>query len=354
MTILELKTLIANNLGSETQAPITVANLTVNGMDMGLWALNESRRHAEMGNDFGFQRQMLTLSVDTITGGSLSAAVLQGTSTVADVKTILEIGLFDQHNNFYPVEWTTTEESEERQRQENRYRFLVYPNDWQRYPADWQAEAWPVGQRRFILRNNTLFNWPLTDPTQASQTLNVGIEAYVFSNDWTTISSTFTLSGSTGQDGVYYKYGMYNGRGFYLPMNPSAGTNLVGAALWYTGTKWLITGLADIGNATATNRYELVSTAQNPTGQYTGMGSFLGFPNLTNADADSTSDIWTTKGSEYLVWASVVRLNQRFKFFVPRTEGNLPPPTDMAASALQTFIDWDTNRFELYRRHGRS
>lgn len=352
MTILELKTLIANNLGSLDNDHLTVADLTVNGIDMALWALNASRRHAEFQNDFGFQRKMLTLSVDTITGGSLDAAVIQGTATTTDVKTIIEIGLFDSNNNFYPIEWTTSEESEERQREENRYRFMTYPSDWARYPTDAQAESWPIGQRRFILRNNTLFNWPLTDPTQASQTLAVGIEAVVFSADWTVTSGTIAVTSSTGQDGTYYKYGIYNSYPFYIMLNPTNGAS-PSYAIWFKTDMWYLTAIGDVGNAAASDRYDGLATSQVPASPMMGHGTFTGAATVTYSESDSTSDIWTTKGAEYLLWASVVRLNQRFKFFSARTEGNLPPPTDLAAAALATFIDWDTSRFEQYRRHGR-
>lgn len=343
MTILELKQYITGYLGSGTQAK-TPSDLVINGLDYGLITLNEVRRSAEMLNDFGFQRKLLTLDVDPVNGADLADAVIQGTTTTVDIKTIVEMGIFDTNGNFRPIEWTTTEESQERQRQENPFEYV-------RYPTDAQAECWPAGQRRLILRDNKVFVWPHTSQSQLNQVVSIGIEVYCFSDDWVVGSNTQVLSGSMAQDGTYYTFGSYNNYPLYLNVNPVAGTG-AGFAIWFNGTIWLITATTNIGTS-PTDRYALTSTSQNPAGGYTGQGTFTGFPTLTSVDTDTTSDIWTTKGSEYLIWASIVKLNHRFKFFVPRTEGNLPSPEAMAANALSTFIDWDVSRFETFRRHGR-
>lgn len=345
-TILQLKSLQAANL-SQTGANLTVADLVVNGIDMGLFALNQAKKNAELANDFSFQRQMLTLTVDPTTGASLSDAVIQGTTTTADIKTIVEMGVFDVNSNFRPIEWTTAEESQERQRQENRYEFL-------RYPTDGQALTWPAGQRRFILRNNQVFCYPHTNNPAIDVAVGLGIEAYVFSADWTVQSNSQTLAGSTGVSGAnttYYKYGQYNSHPLYLSVvDGGASTTLF--AIWYHTTSWVLTNANSIGTVPM-DYLELTSISQNPAGTYVVHGAFGGTPILTSADADTTSDIWLTKGSDYLLWQSIVELNQRFKFFVPRTEGNLPPPVDKAAIALQNFIEWDIMRFEQFRRHGR-
>ncbi len=68
---------------------------------------------------------------------------------------------------------------------------------------------------------------------------------------------------------------------------------------------------------------------------------------------DTTSDFWTTRGEQYLTWAAIVQLNYRFKQFVARTEGNLPPPAELAQQGLQAIIDFDVYRYEQKRRHGR-
>lgn len=66
-----------------------------------------------------------------------------------------------------------------------------------------------------------------------------------------------------------------------------------------------------------------------------------------------TSSIWTTKGKQYILWSTVVRLNKLFMRFVARQEGVLPPPTELASEGLQSLLDWDNNKYEQFRRHGR-
>lgn len=66
-----------------------------------------------------------------------------------------------------------------------------------------------------------------------------------------------------------------------------------------------------------------------------------------------TSNIWTTRGKQYILWSSIIRLNKLFMRFVQRQEGVLPPPTELASEGLQSLLDWDNNKLEEFRRHGR-
>lgn len=65
---------------------------------------------------------------------------------------------------------------------------------------------------------------------------------------------------------------------------------------------------------------------------------------------DTANAPWTTRGVQYLQWATIVHINNLFKQFVFRQEGNLPPPEKLAQEALQALIDWDMFKFEAYRR----
>ena len=176
MTLLQIKTAAA------AYHNVTVDQLTSNGIDLGLMALNQAKHQAELDHDFNFQRQMLTLPV---TGGVLSNAVLQGTQTAAEVKLVLDVGVIDQYGNFHPVEWTTAEESQERQRQENRYREPCY-----RYPTDAQYHSeWQNGESRVIIRGDNFSWWPPRVPPTSSSNLLLGVDAYVFDADWTDLST---------------------------------------------------------------------------------------------------------------------------------------------------------------------
>lgn len=340
-TILELKSTIAGILG------VTVADFTVNGIDFGLTALNAVRLHAEQGNDFEFQRKTLSLSVNTLTGGSLDDAVIQGTSTSATIKTLIDVGQADTNGNFVPLEWTTRAESHERTRGENRYgsRALRYPSD-----ADYQVYV--GGRRRVMFDGSRVSLFPMGT---VSENVTVLFDCYVYSSDFTN-STSATLTGTTGLsaiNGTYSLLGSVNGK----PLFTSNTQGMYG--IWYSNSqaKWIICDMQYMLEpfVTAFVPYHyFASTSSDPSGTYTAAGSFTGTGVVV---ANSVSDIWTTKGANYLIWASVVWLNQNCstfgKQFVARTEGNLAPPTQLRDEALATLIACDTNKFELFRRHGR-
>ena len=350
-TILELKSTIAGILG------VTVNDFTVNGIDFGLTALNAVRLHAEQGNDFEFQRKTLSLSVNTLTGGSLENAVIQGTSTSATIKTLLDVGQADTTGKFVPLEWTTRAESHERTRGENRYGSRSL-----RYPSDADTQVFVGGRRRVMLDNDRVSLFPMGT---ISENVTVLLDAYVYSSDYTSTSNTITVAGAVGafatyMNNVYYRYGTHDGKAFYLNKEPntiSDGRRTM--AVWYRGpaTKWYITSAEDTFENTPPDGYSVVSTSVTAAGYATLSVNHSGTPTVTSADADTTSDIWTTKGANYLIWASVVWLNQNAsafgKQFVNRQEGNLGPPTALRDEALATLIACDTNKFELFRRHGR-
>lgn len=237
MTLAQILTAAASYLGK------TTADLTVNSLDLGLLALNQVRTTAELSHDFEFNRKLVTVTIDGVTGGSLDAAVIYGTATAVEPKSILEIGTFDELGNLRPIEWTTVAESLERQYNQVRPVTL-------RYPTDQEASAL-VANTRVSLVGRNLFLVPKAVGAQ----LELGLEVYAMTAEWTSTS------------------------GSYAP--------------------------------------------------------------------------WTTKGSQFLLWQTVVHLNQLFKEFVPRQEGNLAPPKDLADEGLQALLTWDVMQFEQARRHAR-
>jgi hypothetical protein len=222
----------------------TVPDFTINGVDLSLFALNQVRQTAELQNDFGFTRKLVQLSVDGVTGGSLSGAVIYGTSTIVEVKSIVDVGQFDGDGNLRPVDWTTVAAGLGTQRDESQYLF--------RYPTDAQA-LHGNGMPRIVFSGDSVYLFPKA-PTQ---TFVIGVEAYTFTPDW---------------------------------------------------------AVADYG---------------------------------------TTPVPWASKGSQYLLWATVIQLNQVYKDFVFRQEGNLPPPQTLADAALQSLVTWDIFKYEQSRRHNR-
>lgn len=176
MTLLEIKRMVASYLD------IDVGDLYRNGTDMCLNTINQVRRQAELLNDFEFSRKLVTVSVDGVTGGSLDDAVIYGTATAAKVKTVIEMGFFDDAGNLRPTDWTTVAASLERQRQTT----MLYPN---RYPTDGEVQsAASETPYRLTLSNRTIYLFPKNSELTAD--LTVGIEAYTFHSGWTVMDST--------------------------------------------------------------------------------------------------------------------------------------------------------------------
>lgn len=334
MNLLEIKTAVASFLDE------TVDSLTVNGQDLGLLALNQVRRNAELLHDFEFSRKLVTVSVNGTTGGSLTTAVVYGTAQVVALKSPIEVGFFDDDNNLRPVEWTTVAESLERQRNDAPYSM-------NRYPTDGEALSGPLGFSRFNFSGSTIFHWPMA----VGETYTIGIEGYTFTPDWTSFGAT-TITGGTGVTAVntsYYVYGTFNSRPLYLNFADTTDVPATVYAIWYSGTEWRVSLLTDVGSL-PTNYHSLVTTSTSPAGSYTPHGTFTGTAVVA---VGNQSDVWTDYGSEYLIWASVSFLNNLFKSFVFRQEGNLPPPDKQAAIALEAFKQWDVFNYEQSRRHGR-
>ena len=151
MTLSDLYSAQAGILG------VTAADLTVNGLNLGLMAANAARLQAEQFNDFEFQRKVLSLSVDTITGGSLVNAVIYGTATVADIKTVIDVTQLDRNGNEIPLEWTTRAESLERIRDDTRCIRPRYPTDGEYYSG--------LGNRarRVIFSGDSVLFFPLAE-----------------------------------------------------------------------------------------------------------------------------------------------------------------------------------------------
>lgn len=339
MTLLE----IISSAAAYLQTP--VSTLTVNGMDLGLIAANHARRLGEMMHNFGFMQKLVTVSVNGVTGGSLETAVEYGTDTVVAIKSIQEVGIFDEDGNLRPFDWTTVGESLERQRQ-------VVPGFQPRYPTDGEMFMTPsVPYPRLTFTSDRVFMFP---KNTTAPDLTVGIEAYVFTPDWSATTQTVTVTGATGVTAVnttYYPAGVYNSMQYFtnLPASGAPGGALY--AIWYTGTEWRITTVAAIGT-TPTDYHSFESESSSPAGAYTGHGAYTGTATAALANTNTQTGPWLTHGSQYILWQTVIQLNYLLKEFVGRQEGNLSAPTALADAGFEALRTWDIYQFEQWRRHG--
>lgn len=328
VTLLDIKTQAAAILGR------SIGDFTVSGQDLWLTAANLVRRTAELNHNFEFLRTLVNVTVNGTTGGSLANAIDDDSNPV-DVNTVIDVGILDQGGNLIPATWTTVAEGLERQRQANPY-------SQPRYPRDGDLFQGTCGGPYFTFSGNQIKRWPKSTETSTID-YPVKLEVYSFYPDWTEsdlASTSLTISGTIDPDitGTYPYLGLDSG------MNP-----VYGDTDWQIknggGGDYFIYTLAGIlgGN--------FWSKAGGVAGTYTEAGTYMGQP--VAAISSGTSDIWTTHATQFLLWATVVHLNQKFRVFVPRQEGNLPPPSDKADAGLQAFVEWDSNRYEQFRRHNR-
>jgi hypothetical protein len=346
MTLLELRSVIAGYLQK------TVLDLTVNGVDLSLLALNQVRRGAEMLHDFEFTRKHISVTVDGISGGTLDDAILEGEPT-CEVKTVIECGIYDDGFNLQPVEWTTVAESLERQRQ-------LKPGFGPRYPTDWEAATWTGyydSATRIAICGNDIWIVPVMGEHKL---FDLEFEVYAFTPDWSDKTDSVTVTGVLGMDyvdGTYWPYGTYNGRPFYVNVAnggipPGTVASPQVRVIWYRPGEWIISAVQWIGQTPQSGNYQsMAATTMYPSGTYQGHGAWAGNGIVSVQPGNSVTDIWLRHGAQYLMWAAIVQINHLCKEFVFRQEGNLPPPEKLAEVALETFRQWDAFKYEQDRRH---
>jgi hypothetical protein len=344
VTLFELRSVIAGYLQK------SVLELTVNGVDLSLMALNQVRRDAEMLHDFEFSRRHITITIDAVGGGTMEDAILEGQPS-CEVKSVIECGIYDDLFNVAPVEWTTVAESLERQRQ-------VKPGFGPRYPTDYEATTgyYDVGLTRIALCGNDIW---LVPQGEEHKLIDLEFEVYAFTPDWSDKTDSVKVVGVLGMDnvdGTYWPYGTFNGRPFYLNIANGGvapgGATPAQRAIWYRPGQWMITAAQWLGQTPLTGNYQsMAATTMYPAGSYVGHGTWAGTGIVEVQVGNSVTDIWLRQGAQYLLWAAIVQINHLCKEFVFRQEGNLPPPEKLAEAALENFRQWDSFRYEENRRH---
>lgn len=333
-SLLGIKTAIATYFGK------VVGDLTINGQDLSLVALNQVRLQAEMVHDFEFTRKLVTVEVDGAIGGSLDEAVVYGTAIPVEVKSVIDVGIFDVDGNMRAVDWNTVAEGLNTQRLDNPHGVIP------RYPTDAQSLSGPLGVSRFQFSGQSIYKFPKV----VGETYTVGMEVYTFTTDWTGVL-TITGDPVPYANGTYYEQGAFNGKPFYVRND--------GEYLVFWSSELVTWVLAPPGDDDGLPYW--YSEDAELEGEYLNQGSASGAPTIdlhsvgdtTIYDPLGISDIWTTKGAQYLQWAAIVHLNYYYKEFVFRQEGNLPPPQTLADAGLEALKQWDIFKYESFRRSSR-
>lgn len=341
MNLLDIKTSVATYFNKE------LSELTLNGQDLFLIAVNNVRRWAEMNNDFEHSRRLLRLTVDGVTGGSLDDAEEDGVGaeslTVTGSLSPDVTGVYTKQNgrvNGYP--WYTKIESTQATshiifHDGDRWLLVV----WGDFPdLDLNGGIFSrttgsspvgtlVGSLGYTGTATVVVN---TDWRGIKQIIEVGI----FDEDdnlrpvnWTTVSESLERQ---RKDNPYT-----------APRYPTDG--------------WHQSGPMGLG------RFEFrgdnvfrFPKDDSANGEFElGIEVYTFHSDWTADDllVDTDSNIWTEEAGQFLIWGVVMELNHRFKEFVFRQEGNLPPPKELRDEALVAFMEFDAHKFERNRRHGR-
>lgn len=72
----------------------------------------------------------------------------------------------------------------------------------------------------------------------------------------------------------------------------------------------------------------------------------------TGTGSDELEDMFLLFGSQYIQWEAALYLNHLRKEWVPRQEGNLPPPTTMRNEGWDALVKWDTYQYIKFPEGG--
>lgn len=153
MTVLQLKNLIAKNLGYTA-----ASDLVLNTVDGGLASLNAARRKAEQIRDFKYSEVLADLSIAT--GGTLLSAATVS-STAISVKRVKDVLLPIASSEYIPVEFLTEEEwIDRRKRQVGRAAYSATATAAEMGISQTNPTAYMLGQT-MLLAPASQFSFPV-------------------------------------------------------------------------------------------------------------------------------------------------------------------------------------------------
>lgn len=319
MTITQIETQIATYLGRDS-----VADLTQNGQDIGLYGINSARRRAEQAHDFKLSESNAFLSIG-ITGGLLSNAFSQANTVGVSVSGTLSpnvVGVFS------------------------------YVGTYSGNPLYHKVAG---GSDYFIASNGS--SWAIS-----TDFVNRGSNYFLLTTTSTNPNGTYTAAGTnTGTPVVANASAAVSVKRVKyvsLPLNGGEYEPIE----FLTSDEYTSRARKQIGRQhfnPAKNLFQLgVSTLGNPLAYQNGQtlylaGNNVSFPTVAQLSivqflpdyVDNTSSDWlTTYAPEYLIWAGLQEVNRYFKRFTSgRVEGQVSTEDieAYAQSALDSLISWD-------------
>lgn len=76
-----------------------------------------------------------------------------------------------------------------------------------------------------------------------------------------------------------------------------------------------------------------------------------GYRWMADYTADADTDFFVLHGTTFMMYSAMCEVNHLIKAFVPRTEGNLPPPTRERDEQFGVLLDWDNYSVEGFVNH---
>ena len=339
MTLAQILTAAASYLGK------TTGDLTVNSLDLGLLALNQVRTTAELTHDFEFNRKLVTVTVDGVTGGSLDDAVVVGSSatTVTDnIKVTLagtnvfngtytKAGIIQDHSFYvnatdpFKILWRNEDEWVFESTEGTGYVGYASLDEVLPLTPD-LVETWQEGQGVLPLPT-------VEKETIAAAGTVVEVKSIVDIGTFDANDNLRPIEWTTAAESLERQYNQVRPVSARYPTDQEATALEANARITVVGRDLYLVPKS------VSTQLVLGLEVYSMTADWT-----------TTASSYAP---WTTKGSQFLLWQTVLHLNQLFKEFVPRQEGNLAPPKDLADEGLQALLTWDIMQFEQARRHAR-
>lgn len=319
----------------------TAADLTVNSVDLFLVALNNVRHSAEQRHNFEHSRCVATIDIDGVEGADISDAEITGsvgdTCTVTGSLTPNATGTY----NYVGVKI-------------NGRNFFVRSTG--TYGLAWTISDnyWNI----YTLNNSPEFVTQIDGWIFQSTSLN---PAGTYAANNTTGTATVANSGTASFSGLKEIIAVSRQRpdGTYIPLDFARAdipierdrTELefedsLFPYVRYPSDADIRTGGSSSSIVQRGSKLEIYPHFNDDTATPLScrLEAIGWLPDYTASSllVSTAPDYFFEHGAQYLQWAVIIELNQYFKTFVPRQEGNLGEPATKMADAWRDFLIWDS------------
>lgn len=326
----------------------TASDLTVNAVDLFLIAVNNAQRQAQRRHNFEASRVSASLVIDGITGGALSTATISGavgeTLTVTGTLSPDATGSYTRQGYFAGLPLYI---------KEGATPFFIYYN---------AAAAF------YILASSLSTGTVSNRWTSASALTPVGTMSAAGTNTGT---ATVALATSASWAGIQEVIAATrsNGNGSFTPLdfaNPEVPlerdrtarelSDYYDPAHRYPSDADILdqgwnTSLIQRGGTIYVYPPTLPATGDSLTVTLEAYGRLPTIDSVGTSSDPSPNFLWDQP--DWLMWFTIVELNHYFKTYVPRNEGNLPPPVDSMNQAWADLIAWDSYQVDSHTTRSR-